>query len=158
MRMVTQDQRSMAISRCSAVRLSVPLAALAAVLLVGPIDPTLAQQAGGEPEYSFEAVAFDAADTDGDGVVSEAELARDAAHGFAALDKDGSGTLTPQELAPHDPALFSKVDTNRDGLLTFKEVMTNKLRAFKAGDKNHDGGLSFEEMVEIVEIETGGAS
>ena len=54
------------------------------------------------PEYSIEEIAFIAADTDGDGVVTEAEMARDAARGFATLDKDGSGTLTPEELGPHD--------------------------------------------------------
>jgi hypothetical protein len=63
----------------------------------------MAQQEG---EFSAEEIAFMAADTDGDGVVSEAELARDAAHGFATLDKDGDGKLSPDELGPHDPALF----------------------------------------------------
>ena len=105
--------------------------------------------------YSYERMAFDTADTNGDGLVSEAELARDAAVGFAELDKDGSGTLTPAELGPHDAAAFQRVDTNRDGVLSFEEVMTNKVRAFKAGDKNHDGGLSFDEMVEIVIEESG---
>ena len=110
------------------------------------------------PEYSIEEIAFIAADTDGDGVVSAAELARDAAHGFATLDKDGSGTLTPEELGPHDPALFKRVDANGDGVLSFDEVMVNKMRALKAGDTDGDGGLSFDEMVLIVEKEAGGAS
>ena len=116
----------------------------------------MAQQAGGE--FSAEEIAFMAADTDGDGVVSEAELARDAAHGFATLDKDGDGKLSPDELGSHDPALFGRVDADGDGMLTFTEVMANKSRAFTAGDKNHDGGLSFEETVEVVESEVGGAS
>lgn len=132
--------------------------ALALVAAVGSSGIALAQQSGGAPEVSFEAVAFDAADTDGDGFVSEAELTRDAAHGFATLDRNGDGKLAPGELAPHDPALFKKVDANGDGFLTFEEVMTNKVRAFKLGDKNQDGGLSFEEMVEVVELESGGAS
>ncbi|MGE3295295.1 MAG: EF-hand domain-containing protein [Geminicoccaceae bacterium] len=110
------------------------------------------------PDYSIEEIAFIAADTDGDGVITEAEMARDAARGFATLDKDGSGTLTPEELGPHDPALFERVDTDGDGVLSFDEVMANKLRALKAGDTDGDGGLSFDEMVTIVEKETGGAS
>lgn len=117
----------------------------------------VAQQASLDA-YAKERFAFDAADTDGDGVVNEAELARDAAVGFATLDKDGSGTLTPSELAPHDPAQFKKVDANNDGVLTFKEVMINKRRAFEAGDTDKDGGLSFDEMVTIVKQEIGGAS
>jgi Ca2+-binding EF-hand superfamily protein len=110
------------------------------------------------PEYAVEEIAFIAADTDGDGMVSEAEMARDAARGFATLDKDGSGTLTPEELGPHDAAQFQRVDTNGDGVLSFDEVMANKVRALRTGDTDGDGGLSFEEMVTIVEQETGGAS
>lgn len=105
--------------------------------------------------FSYEQLAFDAADTDGDGLVSEAELARDAAVGFATLDKDGSETLTPAELGPHDPSQFKRVDANGDGVLSFQEVMANKSRAFTEGDKNQDGGLSFEEMVTVVETEVG---
>ena len=122
----------------------------------GPRSSPAAEIPG--PEYSIEEIAFIAADTDGDGIITEAEIARDAARGFATLDKDGSGTLTPEELGPHDAALFKRVDTNGDGVLSFKEVMTNKLRALKEGDIDRDGGLSFDEMVTIVEKETGGAS
>jgi Ca2+-binding EF-hand superfamily protein len=142
------------------VRLSTPgwrpfLAAGAmAATVLGSADAR-AQQ---ESEFSAEEIAFMAADTDGDGVVTEAELARDAAHGFATLDKDGDGKLSPDELGPHDAALFERVDADGDGTLTFSEVMANKSRAFTAGDKDQDGGLSFEEMVTIVEAETGGAS
>jgi Ca2+-binding EF-hand superfamily protein len=118
----------------------------------------MAQQAASMDAHATERFAFDAADTDGDGVINEAEMARDAAVGFASLDKDGSDTLVPAELAPHDPALFDKIDDDNDGALTFKEVMTNKLTAFQAGDTNQDGGLSFEEMLVIVQQETGGAS
>lgn len=105
--------------------------------------------------FSYERMAFDAADTDGKGLVSLPELARDAAVGFATLDKDGSLTLTPAELGPHDPAQFKRVDTNGDGVLSFQEVMANKSRAFKEGDKDKNGGLSFEEMVTVVETEVG---
>jgi Ca2+-binding EF-hand superfamily protein len=108
-------------------------------------------------EYSDEEIAFMAADTDGDGEVSLAELARDAARGFATLDKDGNGVLTVEELGPHDAALFRQVDTNGDGKLTFEEVMANKVRAFRAGDKDKDGGLTLEEMEAEVKAELGGA-
>lgn len=120
--------------------------------------PAMAQQPTGPRPLPPERIAFDAADTDGDGIVSGAELARDAAHGFATLDKNGDGKLTPAELAPHDPALFRRVDADGDGALTFQEVMANKMRALKAGDKNQDSGLSFDEMMAIVQSELGGAS
>ena len=105
--------------------------------LPGPDDPSA---------ISYERLAFDAADSDGDGGISEAELTRDAAAGFSGLDKDRSGTLTPDELATHEPKRFDRVDTNRDGELTFIEVMTYKSNAFAVADKDQDGKLSFEEM------------
>ena len=134
----------------------VPSAYVAVAMTLGLVGTAVAQQTdGGAAPGVYERLAFDAADTDGDGLVSEAELARDAAAGFSGLDQDRSGTLTPEELGPHDPAMFSRVDANGDGALTFLEVMTNKTPAFEEGDKNEDGGLSFEEMVEVVEAEQG---
>jgi Ca2+-binding EF-hand superfamily protein len=117
----------------------------------------VAQQAdaGLEPGL-YERFAFDAADTDGDGLVSEAELARDAAAGFSGLDSDGSGTLTPEELGPHEPERFERVDADGDGALSFSEVMTHKTRALEEGDENGDGRLSFDEMVQSVTTELGG--
>jgi Ca2+-binding EF-hand superfamily protein len=129
---------------------------MAVVLLIGTIDPAVAQQ--GDPEIPpgmAERFAFDTADTNGDGFVSEGELARDAAAGFSGLDRDRSETLTPDELGPHDPAAFARVDRNGDGVLTFSEVMINKTRGFEDGDKNNDGLLSFEEMVNEVKAEEG---
>jgi len=129
---------------------------VAAALLVGATAPAEAQEAGaGASPGAYERFAFDAADTDGDGFVSEAELARDAAAGFSGLDEDRSETMTPDELGPHDPALFSRVDRNGDGVLTFDEVMIHKIRGFEDGDKNGDGLLSFEEMVDEVKSELG---
>ena len=132
---------------------------LAATTTIGTFNSVMAQAvdgaATGEPPGGYARLAFDAADSDGDGLVSEAELARDAAAGFSGLDQDRSETLTPQELGPHDPAMFSRVDQDGDGVLTFSEVMNNKLRALQAGDVNQDGGLSFEEMLDTVEAEQG---
>ena len=136
-------------------RVCVPAVGFAMALGVGTVDPVVAQGDPQIPPGMAERFAFDAADTNGDGFVSEAELARDAAAGFSGLDKDRSGTLTPDELGPHDPAAFARVDRNGDGVLTFSEVMINKTRAFEDGDKNRDGRLSFEEMVDEVKVEEG---
>lgn len=131
------------------------LPVLVVTLLAGTwIGPAIAQDGSGDPLLE-ERFAFEAADTDGDGRVNEAELARDAARGFATLDKDGSGTLVPAELGPHEPAQFRRVDANSDGALTFEEVMRHKIQAFGTGDKDIDGGLSFEEMLAAVQAETG---
>ena len=128
----------------------------AVAMTVGAMGTAVAQEADGDMAPGFyERLAFEAADTDGDGFVSEAELARDAAGGFSGLDQDRSETLTPQELGPHDPARFARVDRNGDGALTFSEVMIHKTRGLEDGDQNRDGLLSYEEMVDAVKSELG---
>lgn len=104
---------------------------------------------------SVEGFAFDAADTDGDGLISEAELARDAAAGFTSLDADGDGLLVPDELESHDPAAFAEVDADGDGALSFEEVMMNKLEGLAAADQDADGYLSFDEMMTGAAAEQG---
>lgn len=98
----------------------------------------------------MEEIAFEAADTDGDDLVSEGEFARDAAAGFSGLDANLDRKLTPQELGPHDPAAFKRVDANGDGVLTFDEVMRFKMKAFEEADTNNDNHLSFDEMTKSV--------
>lgn len=154
---VTSDDRT-------PTRRAAPLAVPSAPMMVGmavalilgasgtagaqPVDPDA-------PPYFYERFAFEVADTDGDGLVSEAEFARDAAAAFSGLDQDRSGTLTPDELGPHDPAAFARIDANGDGALTFSEVMRYKMRAFEAADQNGDDALSFEEMLESALAEQG---
>lgn len=103
----------------------------------------------------YEKIAFEAADTNGDNVVSEGEFARDAAAAFAGLDRNRDGRLTLEELGSPDPATFARIDANGDGAVTFTEVMTYKMKAFRAADKNNDGALSFDEMVAGVGAELG---
>ncbi len=104
-------------------------------------------------DLSYERFAFDVADTDGDGLISEAEFVRDAAAAFSGLDADRSGTLTPDELGPHDPRRFTRIDTDNDGALTFTEVMSYKMRKFREADIDGDGALSFKEMYDAVAAE-----
>lgn len=95
----------------------------------------------------YEKIAFEAADTDGNDLVSEGEFVRDAAAAFAGLDFDRDGKLSPKELGAHDAKRFAAIDANGDGFLTFTEVMTYKMKAFRAADANKDNALSFDEMV-----------
>jgi EF hand len=46
----------------------------------------------------YEQLAFEAADTDGNNLVSEGEFVRDAAAAFSGLDQNHDGKLTPSEL------------------------------------------------------------
>ena len=104
---------------------------------------------------AYEMFAFEAADTDGNNLISEGEFVRDAAAGFSGLDRNRDGKLTPDELGPHDPAKFARIDANGDGALTFTEVMTYKMKAFRAADTTYDDALSFDEMVKSVTEEEG---
>ena len=103
----------------------------------------------------YEKIAFEAADTDGNNLVSEGEFARDAAAAFSGLDRNHDGKLTAEELDSPDPKKFALIDANGDGYLTFTEVMTFKMKAFRAADKNNDDALSFDEMVSSVSEEVG---
>jgi hypothetical protein len=155
-RMHTPHERTLRKRANAIVPILVRSLYVAGAMTVGAIGTVVAQEADGDMAPGFyERLAFEAADTDGDGLISEAELARDAAAGFSGLDKDRSETLTPQELGPHDPAMFARVDRDGDGALTFSEVMTHKTQGFEDGDKNQDGLLSYEEMVEAVKSELG---
>ena len=81
-----------------------------------------------------------------DGVISEAELARDAAAAFTSMDRNRDRRLTHDELADAATADFAAVDADGDGSITFDEVMRHKTQAFDRADSNGDGMLSYEEM------------
>ena len=70
---------------------------IAIAMVLGSIAPAAAQVDPTIPPEMAERFAFDAADSNDDGVVDEAELARDAAVGFSSLDKNRDEKLTPQE-------------------------------------------------------------
>lgn len=103
----------------------------------------------------YEKIAFEAADTDGNNLISEGEFVRDAAVAFSGLDRNHDMKLTADELGAHDAAQFARIDANGDGALTFSEVMAYKMKAFLAADKNKDDGLSFDEMLSAVSAEVG---
>ncbi len=120
------------------------LASTVAVLLVYAQAPS--GQAAEDQRKASE-FAFDVADRNGDGVISEAELAYDTAAGFAGLDKDGDEHLVPGELQAHDAAAFGRVDTNNDGRLSWGEVIKVKLKVLEDADTDGDGVLSKQEVL-----------
>ena len=125
-------------------RMTPLVAASAAVLcLFTWIQPGTAT----EVERQASEFAFDVADRDNDGVISEAELAYDTAVGFAALDADGDEHLVPSELQTHDPADFQRVDTDNDGRLSFGEVIKVKVKVLEDADTDSDGVLSKDEVL-----------
>ena len=121
--------------------------------------PALAQVGPDIPPDIAERVAFDAADTDGDGYVNEAELARDAAVGFGGLDTDRNETLTPPELAPHDPAWFARIDRYGDGVLTFIRGHDEQDQGpSRRATRTTMAGCRSAKWLNEVEAEAGGAS
>ena len=159
--MIASERETTITTRRRVARVLVPGALFAIIAAGGMVGTALAQEKGGvdgsatASDQTYEHIAFDAADTDGDGRVGEAELARDAAAGFSGLDKDRNRVLTPDELGPHDPARFARVDRDGNGELTFIEVMTFKSQALEKADRNKDGYLSYEEMYNAVAAEAG---
>lgn len=131
------------------------LGAAALLLLAEPATAQLDAIEGELPPFFRERLAFEMADTNNDGLVSEAEFARDAIAAFVALDREGKGYLTPEDLGEHDPALFARIDSAGDGVLHFDEVMAFKMAAFEAADADGDGFLTFDEMLESALRELG---
>ncbi len=138
------------------------MAGLTALTLAAAAAGTVGAWAGEAPMkmpdpmdlgLAYEEISFEAADTDGNNLISEGEFVRDAAAGFAGLDSNHDGKLTPAELGNPDPRKFARIDANGDGFLTFTEVMTYKMKAFKAADTDGDRALSFQEIVASVTAE-----
>ncbi|HEY2572949.1 MAG TPA: redoxin family protein, partial [Verrucomicrobiaceae bacterium] len=116
---------------------------------------------------------FKELDTNGDGVISGAEL--DAAPFLRALDLNGDGKVTPQEASealakfgkkalqafkdrglsksgnapgPRTADVFNELDKNGDGKLTPDELKDSDW--FAKLDKNHDGSVTLEEALAVI--------
>jgi len=113
--------------------------------------------------------SFKANDTNGDGVLSAAELAAAEGKGmqqrlkavrakmdaeFTKLDTNKDGVLSREEFmaaapqtagTPNGAALVSQLDKNKDGKVTSDEFRAPILARFDKMDTNHDGVLSATE-------------
>lgn len=124
--------------------------------------------------------AFTALDTDGDGVVSSAELAK-ASSALKTLDKNADGRLTEDEVRPTfagrggrgeggrggreetgetaPPSADEMVktwmafDKNGDGKLTKDEVPERMQGVFDRADANHDGVLTTDEIRQLAQAQ-----
>lgn len=92
--------------------------------------------------------AFEAVDTNDDGVLDVDEF---MAHYIAVandLDVDDSDTLTMDELpSTIDPARFEMADRDGDGAISYPEVISERVYVFYSSDTNRDGVLSLEEVL-----------
>ena len=104
--------------------------------------------------------SFEELDTNGDGALTEAELAAHRAARFAAMDSDGDGKLTAAELEAHRSAkmaeklskrsarMIERLDADGDGALSAAEMtkMRNSNKMFERVDKDGNGAISAEEF------------
>ena len=93
-------------------------------------------------------------DADGNGTLTQDEMAAEARRAFAGYDADGDGKLTAQE--QNGPGARTamggfvkehpdKIDANGDGLMTEEELVGLAMRMFGKEDKNGDGKLTSDE-------------
>ncbi|MEM7445600.1 MAG: EF-hand domain-containing protein [Pseudomonadota bacterium] len=91
-----------------------------------------------EEVEAYRAARFEAADTNGDGVIDEAEfqaaaearamerVAERAGEMFARIDEDGDGQLTQDDVSGREGRLFEHADENGDGILTEDELLNER--------------------------------
>ena len=91
-------------------------------------------------------MSFEAADRDGDGQVTEAELVADMAAAFNGLDTNRDRVLEEGELPRSDPAGFRQADADGDGRLTFIEAVDFKLKQLAPFDADDDRQYSLAEI------------
>jgi len=106
-----------------------------------------------------------ALDSDGDGTISEREIAA-ATDALLALDANADGVLTPEELrpapasGPGDPPraarggltseeLFNRLDTDGDGLISKVEAPARMLQRWDTHDADGDGFIDPEELAAV---------
>ena len=125
---------------------------------MGMVGPAVAQQGEGRR------VSFDTLDADGDGLVTQAELAAFGAvrvdQWFAATDADGDGRLTVDEMLTAQSQrraetegrraerAVERLDADGDGAVSRSEVEASRRggdrggRAFDRLDRDGDGAVS----------------
>lgn len=131
------------------------------LLIVAMLSGTaVSAEPGGFNGPRGEPASFEELDTDGDGVLTRAELQAPALDRFSAADADGDGALSPDEMTAMAEGrraeraermidrLFDRRDIDGDGLLQFDELTTapQPRTMFERIDADADGAISSEEF------------
>lgn len=125
-------------------------AAVAAAILSLPADAQRPGRGGGM-------AALEAVDTNGDSIITQAEVDAARAAAFARSDSNGDGQVTQEEMTAARQAQkeqrrqaragegFAALDTNGDGGITLEEFGARSGDMFTRLDTNADGQLTAEE-------------
>ncbi len=102
---------------------------------------------------------FQELDTDGNGEITQEEMAARGAARFAANDTDGDGFLTQEEIeaaamsraADRAARMIERMDANNDGKLALDELKsrTDGDRMFDRVDADDSGSISEEEFAKM---------
>lgn len=140
------------------------ISTIVAVTVLGSATVVWADD-GGHGHRKGPMLSIEAIDTNGDQMISKAEIAAHAKTRFDQVDTDGDGKLTAEEMAAHGEKemtkrmekrhakILKRMDEDGDGLLSFEEMQakgqkrTDKM--FDRLDANEDGMLSAEELEKI---------
>ena len=107
---------------------------------------------------------FSAADTDGDGKVTQDEMTAARAARFAEADTNGDGVLSVEELVARAEAqraqrmndrmqgMIERMDTDGDGMLSAEEMdPPRSAMMFSRLDRDDDGAISEDELAQARE-------
>ena len=128
------------------------LMAAGVVVALAPVASFAKGEGRGGQRASFEQL-----DQDGNGEVTQAEMAAQAAARFAEADSNGDGLLTKEEISAKAgeraqkrlDRMFERRDANGDGALNLEEMTPDAERVaarFKKIDADGSGGISKEEF------------
>lgn len=136
-------------------------AAIKSLLIAAGISVTLVPAlALAKGDRGGHRASFETLDTDGNGEITQAEMAAHAASRFADADTDGDGMLSLEELsakaderrAKRIERMLSHRDADGDGMLSPEELAPDPERLakrFERVDADKSGGISKAEYEEI---------
>ena len=129
------------------------LSLLAALALLAPGLAPAEAQAGAREQFMQE--RFEAADRNGDGVITQDEVDARRSERFAKADVDGDGDLSIAEmqLMREQRRLRrlerrrNRLDSDGDGMVTAAEFTAARAGFFEHMDTDGDGSLTLDEML-----------